>query len=94
MSDIQSYRKKPLVVRAIQYDGKAATVARLRDEGVLIQSFPGGASGYPMDHVWNPGAPAWVPVHNGDYIILAPTGCRYPVKPEQFERNYEACDEA
>lgn len=86
MSDaIQSYRKKPLVVRAIQWDEKSKTIVRLWNEGVQLRWSPGDY----VTELFNPGSDRWLQVDLGDYIILAPTGCRYPVKADQFERNYE-----
>lgn len=99
--EVRQFTKRPLTVGAFQFDADMAAVltsgqpdpcefmigeAKLRRAGGLY------ATRYA---VWNPGRIAsghpWQDVKHGDYVIIAPTGCRYPVLADQFERN---CAEA
>lgn len=83
---LKTYRKKPLEVRAILLRDTGRSMMReLEDAGIDWKVYHTAAI-----EIYNPGTQWWLRVNPGDYIILAPTGCRYPVKPDQFERNYEA----
>lgn len=83
MGDIKSYRKKPLVISAVQHTSIEDTTLALMRLGVWWTQKKGQLG------IQNPGTMKWLKVELGDYIVIAPTGCRYPVKADQFERNYD-----
>jgi len=81
------FRKKPVVIEAVQYIGGEASYRKvaefvaagrvLRDElGVHIITFEGTMH-----------------VTEGDWVIKGVAGEFYPCKPDIFEQTYEAVDE-
>lgn len=79
---IKKYRKKPVVIEAIQWNGSNAfeiwndfedIPIRLKEEGTLLISTLEG------DHI----------ASIGDYIIKGIKGECYPCKPDIFEETYE-----
>lgn len=79
---IKKYRKKPVVIEAIQWNGSNAfeiwndfedIPIRLKEEGTLLISTLEG------DHI----------ASIGDYIIKGIKGELYPCKPDIFEETYE-----
>lgn len=81
------YRKKPVIIEAIRYDGKnmyeivkfvGVNCAILREpqKPVLINTLEGSMTANP-----------------GDWIIKGVKGEFYPCKPEIFEETYEAVNE-
>ena len=78
------YRKKPVEIEAIQYDGSAASVYKIMDmagtmgfnnspEGLYILTLEGTMK-----------------ADKGDWIIKGVKGECYPCKPDIFEITYEA----
>lgn len=92
MPEIKDYRKRPLVVGALHYTGTEEDREALRKAGVEV-SVDDSLWG-PVTSILNPGSGELRPLKVGDYVILAPTGCRYPVQADQFERNYEPVEAA
>lgn len=79
---VKKYRKKPVVIEAIQWNGSNAfeiwndfedIPIRLKEEGTLLISTLEG------DHI----------ASIGDYIIKGIKGELYPCKPDIFEETYE-----
>lgn len=73
------YRKKPVVVEAVQWFkvGDHSAVTRyMKDERGWIETLEGG-------HIVTP----------GDYIITGVKGEHYPCKPDIFEMTYEPVEE-
>lgn len=85
------YRKKPVVIEAIQWDMHGSTYERiiaeldpekqyilpmLRDGKIHIHTLEGKHEG-----------------NNGDWIIKGVKGELYPCKPDIFEMTYEKVDE-
>lgn len=79
---IKKYRKKPVVIEAIQWNGSNVfeiwndfedIPIRLKEEGTLLISTLEG------DHI----------ASIGDYIIKGIKGEFYPCKPDIFEETYE-----
>lgn len=79
---IKKYRKKPIVIEAIQWNGKNAfeiwdyyedICVYLKDNDTLLIRTPEG------DHI----------ASIGDYIIEGVNGEFYPCKPDIFEKTYE-----
>ena len=100
MSDLTLYRKKPVVVEAMLWDGEVAHAAAILDWVNSTEATATWTSG----HTTNPGFPdeAWVPngiyirtlegtmhVSPGDYVIRGVQGEFYPCKPDIFEKTYE-----
>lgn len=77
------FRKKPVVIEAVQWDGTHATRLILRDfitqrvdergERVAIETLEG-----------------WMTADKGDWIIRGVKGEFYPCKPDIFAATYEA----
>lgn len=84
---IMKYRKKPIIIEAIQWTGdniselckfmrKDASKLMFSDDELYIQTLEG--------------------IHHasiGDYIIKGVQGEFYPCKPNIFVQTYEACEE-
>lgn len=85
MSEIKKYRKKPVVIEALQWDGSIETRNKLGEWlGDKFQTH--GEYNKPTiktlegDHICN----LW------DYVIKGVKGEFYPCKPNIFEMTYEA----
>lgn len=76
------YRKKPVVIEAVQYFDVMRVEDRL-PEGVYI--VPTSEGDMPVIHTLE----GDMIVRNGDYIITGIKGERYPCKPDIFEATYE-----
>ena len=86
------YRKKPVVIDAIQWNGDNLTeIKNFVDEKVLLCDYPIGKheqvelriETLEGDHL----------VTKGDYIIKGVKGEFYPCKPDIFEQTYEMVGE-
>lgn len=88
------YRKKPVVIEAMQHDGSEASFWRIQKWA--HEGFPPETnaiitpSGYGLTVRTMEG-----PLHasKGDYIIKGIQGEFYPCKPDIFEATYEAVEE-
>lgn len=80
------YRKKPVVVEAVQYFDRMRKEDKL-PEGVYIIAFPDGD--YPGCHTLE----GTLRVSDGDFIIKGISGEFYPCKPDIFEKTYEPVTE-
>lgn len=89
------YRKKPVVVEAIQYKGRVTdnilkfTNYSIKKETGIGSSEDGG--GYPQRYtqVKIPTLEGEMLVSEGDYIIKGVNGEFYPCKPDIFYKTYE-----
>ena len=81
------YRKKPIVIEAIQYDGEWDTVQQMMK-----------TLGMEPPVTWHLGGGAYMEIHTlegimrasvGDWIIKGVKGEIYPCKPDIFEFTYE-----
>ncbi len=82
-TELRSYRKKPVVIKAVQFDPSVHPWA----DGVEATHDPRYPQGYIIQTLEN--------VHEvtpGDWIVLGVKGERYPVKPDIFEMTYEEVD--
>ena len=81
------YRKKPVVIEAIKWNG--------RNAGELVR-FTGGAvsfaSMYGRDDAYIQTLEGTMRASEGDYIIKGVDGEFYPCKPDIFEKTYEAAE--
>ena len=81
------FRKKPIVIDAIQYSNQMRIDDALPD-GVVISFWadtPKGPGDYPTIHTLE--GPHMV--SDGDYIITGVQGEKYPCKPDIFEATYD-----
>lgn len=91
------FRKKPVVIEAVQWKGwepnqdpDVIPMAKLAD-GRLMP--------YPQDGKWTPAhaiktLEGWHEVTDGDWIITGVKGERYPCKPDIFAMTYEPVEAA
>lgn len=77
------YRKKPVVIEAVQYDG---TVQDIVDLAGFEHTHMEGANLYIVTLEGN------MLVSHGDYVIKGVQGEFYPCKPSIFEQTYEKVD--
>jgi hypothetical protein len=91
----RQYRKKPVVVTAMRYDGTRASATR-------IVAWAGGASGM-IDEVTHAGhgyrlsiatLEGEMQARPGDYLIRGLAGEFYPCKPNIFEASYERVEQS
>jgi hypothetical protein len=78
------YRKKPVVIDAIQWNGE--NLEEVKD------FFDGTAWGYSVDTIAIPTLEGTMEASKGDYIIKGIKGEFYPCKPDIFEATYEKAD--
>lgn len=76
------YRKRPIVIEAIQYDGSFPLDFLQGDEGVRVTS-----SGAPAIEIET--LEGVMRAELGDWIIRGVKGELYPCKPDIFEATYE-----
>ena len=77
------FRKKPVVIEAIQYDGSRenlAAILKLGNSSIML---------YP-DHLVIKTLEGNHRADKGDWIIRGIKGELYPCKPDIFEQTYEA----
>ena len=86
---VAKYRKKPVVIEAIQWMGYNPTEARLfaRDEDGEECFDCVKPAVYDFLH------DTWIPCEEGDWIIRGVQGEFYPCKPDIFEATYESAEE-
>lgn len=83
------YRKKPVVIEAIQYNGDMNPVWDLFGASVIYGI---GNTKYGTPYIETlEGA---MHISDGDYIIKGVQGELYPCKPDIFEKTYEAVKES
>jgi hypothetical protein len=99
MSNAKKYRKKPVVIEAMQWDGSAESAAPIINWAL---SFEDGAVIRYHEHLMNgeyvahPDPFLWVDTlegrmiaTSGDFIIRGVNGEFYPCKPDIFAKTYE-----
>lgn len=79
------YRKKPVVVEAIKWDGSQATYDAIKalDERNMLDPFT--RDGMLRIKTWE----GYFEARFGDMIIKGVKGEMYPCKPDVFEESYE-----
>lgn len=93
------FRKKPVVIEAMQWDGTTAKATRVID-WVLAN---GGTARFHAEYTDNGGAslPAYVSIDTlegsmaavaGDWVIRGVKGEFYPCKPDIFSATYDLVD--
>lgn len=87
------YRKKPIVIEAIQFDPLSTHRMEL-PEGVEGLNSPGADNwGYEGCEFWIETLEGRMKVSRGDWIIKGIKGEFYPCKPDIFEATYEPVKE-
>lgn len=94
------YRKKPVEVEAIQWQGLGLGTGDVID---FAGTHPDPDSGeetltfvplaYPAPQLWVAANQAWVTVEPGEWLIRDARGV-YPCKPDIFEQTYELVNDA
>lgn len=84
MSEVKQYRKKPVVIEAVQYTG---------DNGADIGLFVGYADRNENNQFVISTLEGKMLADVGDYIIKGVQGEFYPCKPDIFEMTYELAGE-
>jgi len=81
------YRKKPVVIEAVQYDGnfRCLDIFSINDVGKFIIGYEDDGSPYLIVPTLEGGHKC----SKGDYIIRGIKGEYYPCKPDIFEMTYE-----
>jgi hypothetical protein len=79
----QRFRKKPVVIEAIRYDGRNATEIMVwAGDAQIAERYIGGLSIWTLEGTMEADV--------GDWIIRGVKGEFYPCKPDVFEATYEA----
>ena len=86
---MSKYRKKPVVIEAVRWDGKLVTLHQLQKSGMETTIYSIGT--YPIE-ICNLRVKTLEGEHIadiGDWIIKGVKGEFYPCKPDIFEMTYE-----
>jgi hypothetical protein len=81
----KKYRKKPVVIEAVQYDGSIRSVSSF--------NIPEIGQDFLTDDLMIPTLEGNMYASVGDYIIKGIKGEFYPCKPDIFEATYEEIEE-
>ena len=82
------YRKRPIAIEAIQYDGiNSAEIAKFMNQPIRTKTSP--APGKPSGNISIETLEGTMQAIPGDYIIKGIEGEFYPCKPKIFEKTYE-----
>jgi hypothetical protein len=86
------YRKKPVVIEAMQFDGSRESVDRIRAKWYQVTcGLTDGKFGIEWDGTLKiPTLEGVMTANPGDWIIQGVKGELYPCKPDIFEATYEA----
>ena len=81
------YRKKPIIIEAVQFDGT--------DESVdwLLPQLISGEIGRTTNKLYIQTPEGIMTANVGDYIIKGVNGEFYPCSPDIFEKTYEPIEE-
>lgn len=87
---MQKYRKKPIVVEAIQYK-EGMKIEGVYDRAHLCEDYVRKTSLDGRYYIQTLEGP--MTVRDGDYIIRGVNGELYPCKPDIFQKTYEKVDD-
>ena len=90
------YRKKPVVIEAIQYDGTNANEIIEFCNGYATICHPNPftyVDGSREEHITINTLEGHMKVSAGDFVIKGVSGEFYPCKPDIFEKTYEIVQE-
>ena len=83
------YRKKPVVIEAVQFDGLNPTeIKDFVGKNCEVEIYDNGVTP-PVAHIVIHTLEGDMEVSNGDYVIKGVKGEFYPCKPDIFEQTYE-----
>ena len=91
--NVQKFRKKPIIIEAVQVDAENCQAVAAWCGGVAHEPAPSGT-------VYAPGLIAidtlegTMYADNGDWIIKGVQGEFYPCKPDIFDKSYEQVPDA
>ena len=90
---MKQYRKKPVVIEAVRWDGLNNTLEHLTENGMRVAGAEGleGHSGVFNLQISTLEGP--LHASDGDWIIKGIRGEFYPIKPDIFEATYEPVEE-
>lgn len=80
------YKKKPVVIEAVQFDGTDKSV------NWLLPQLKSGEIGRATNKLYIKTLEGTMTAHKGDYIIRGVNGEFYPCKPDIFKKTYERVD--
>lgn len=86
--EIKNYRKKPVVIQALKFDG--TNINELRDfigKDFFICDNPYGETPFCFIQTLE----GDMKIDDGDFVIRGVNGEFYPCKPDIFEKTYEIC---
>ena len=83
------WRKKPVVIDAILWDGTAQTFGLIQEMGCPFRSGEMGSKSF-----FIPTLEGDMKVTDGDWVIRGVKGEFYPCKPDIFEKTYELAEES
>ncbi|WP_064442283.1 hypothetical protein [Hoyosella altamirensis] len=97
MSAPKKYRKKPVVIEAMQWDGSRASIVAIcgwandpaEDEATVEFNYCGADD---VHDVTISTLEGYLHVSPGDYVIRGVQGEFYPCKPDIFAATYEEAD--
>lgn len=93
---IKKYRKKPVTIEAIQYNGlNLEEIEKFTNDNCIIEIYDAGYKANAVPPVAKVGIPTLEGVMQanvGDYIIKGVKGEFYPCKPDIFEQTYEVVE--
>jgi len=85
------FRKKPVVIEAVRFDGTPESVAEImalaKDPGAVVAEALGG--GALIIHTLEGPMTCWL----GSWVIRGVAGELYPCNPDIFEQTYEPVEE-
>ena len=92
---IQTFRKKPVEIQAVQWRGDNADeikafVGEREDNGECRFLLPGDIFGvWHEPHIWEDNHKQWIAVLPNYWVIRGTQGEFYPCDPDAFESSYE-----
>lgn len=89
MNKTKKYRKKPVEITAVQWDGRSATISQLAPFENATEPPTVSHSKGTLDITTLEGV---MTAEIGDWIIKGVQGEIYPCKPDIFEQTYEAVE--
>lgn len=100
---VKQYRKKPVVIEAMQFDGSRESAQTICDWANSFENTEGepwityithGEDGYELPHdLLVETLEGHMSVSEGDFVIKGVQGEFYPCKPDIFEASYDAVEE-
>jgi len=86
---MNKYRKKPVVIEAVQYFDWMRKEDKLPEGVHIIYWSPDGVNGISSDHPTIKTLEGMHLVSDGDWVITGLQGEKYPCKPDVFAMTYD-----